>query len=227
MHFPVIVITEKAEEAVIYELLAPYYENLGSDTYMELPYPELKKYLDRFCSSELPPYGSELRDALDADDISALREINDKWGIFDEITEQGTALNTYNPRAKWDFWGFGGRWVSILNGNVECRLKDFPRIRNEDTEAVLKEKFPMIWEGWAEKNEPRPTNSRAFHDFLKAYYCYALLTPSGEWIEPGRYAWWLGTAAEKEENIDWPEKFNPILDSFPQDYKVTLIDCHI
>ena len=85
----------------------------------------------------------------------------------------------------------------------------------------------MIWEGWAEKKEPRPTNSRAFHDFLKAYYCYALLTPSGEWIEPGRYAWWLGTAAEKEENIDWPEKFNSILDSFPQDHKVTLIDCHI
>ena len=37
MHFPVIVITEKAEEAVINELLAPYYENLGNNPYMEIP----------------------------------------------------------------------------------------------------------------------------------------------------------------------------------------------
>ena len=79
MHFPIIVITENVGGTVGNELLAPYYENLGSNPYMELPYPELKDHLDRFCSSELPPYGGELWDALDADDIG---ELKDKRGFL-------------------------------------------------------------------------------------------------------------------------------------------------
>ena len=45
----------------------------------------------------------------------------------------------------------------------------------------------MIWGRWAEKDDFRPKDSRAFLDYLKTYYCYAPLTPAGEWIEPSRY----------------------------------------
>ena len=133
----------------------------------------------------------------------------------------------YNPLAKWDYWGYGGRWTSILNGENWCFLKDFPRIRNEDPEAVLKEKFPQLHEAWESKFKAPGSDSGTFLQFLKKHYCYALLLPSGEWIEPGRYAWWLGALAEKEEDVDWVEKFNEILDRYPGDYWIQLIDCHI
>ena len=35
----------------------------------------------------------------------------------------------YNPLSKWDYYGFGGRWTAILNGETWCYLKDFPRVR--------------------------------------------------------------------------------------------------
>lgn len=133
-----------------------------------------------------------------------------------------------NPLSKWDYYGFGGRWTAILNGETWCYLKDFPRVRNEDSEAVLKEKFPQLYELWLKYDKTPLSGSDAFLKFIKTKFCYALLSPSGEWFEPGRrYAWWLGASAGKEEDIDWVEEFNKIMDGYPGDYYVQLIDCHI
>ena len=228
MHFPVIVITETDNEADnISALLAPYCESAGAEKYVELRYPEVKKALLGICEKSTEWYVLALAEALDQDDIGFIRELNEEIGFFDEINEQGDAVSDYNPLGKWDFWGYGGRWMKILNGECMCRLKDFPRIRNEDTEEILKEKFPMIYEGWEGKAADRGPGSSAFLQFLKTHYCYALVTPSGDWIEPGRYAWWLGALAAKEADIDWVEEFNRILDGFPGDYYANLIDCHI
>ena len=228
MHFPVFVISKPdSDEAAILDLLRPYDENLGCEAYITVKYPEVKEYISGLYESQTGLYSPSLRTALECDDIETIRKLNDTYCFYDEIDEQGNGLTTWNPRGKWDYYGYGGRWSAILNGEIWCRLKDFPRIRNNDTEETLKEKFPALYEKW-EKHEKTPVSgSRAFFQFLKTRYCYVLVTPSGEWIEPGRYAWWLGTSAGAEKDIDWIEEFNRILDSYPGDFSVTLFDCHI
>ena len=58
-------------------------------------------------------------------------------------------------------------------------------------------------------------------DYPRDYSCYAILN-DGEWIESG-----LPMFASKEEGKGWNSEFNELLDSLPQDYYVTVVDCHI
>lgn len=228
MHYPVIVVSESPDEAVILDLLAPYDENITVAPYAEMSYAEVKAYLYGVCKDWEAPEARPIAAALDADDIETLRRYNnEQFHFFQGMNEKGEALTNYNPKSKWDYKAFGGRWTALLNGEYQCRLKDFPRIRPKDTKKDLKKKFPMIYESYQKKQAPVEYVEGTFRNHLKLNFCYALLLPSGEWIEPGQYAWWLGALAEREENVDWIRKFNQILDALPQDDWVTLIDCHI
>lgn len=57
--------------------------------------------------------------------------------------------------------------------------------------------------------------------------CYAVLTPDGKWHESGRMWWWGFSMASKEEQDAWPENYWKIINSFPKDYYITVVDCHI
>lgn len=46
----------------------------------------------------------------------------------------------------------------------------------------------------------------------------------GKWAERGQMGWW---GCVSDENEDWSEVFNQIWDSVPDDYYVTIVDCHI
>ncbi|MCR5796160.1 MAG: hypothetical protein K6G61_12540 [Solobacterium sp.] len=69
----------------------------------------------------------------------------------------------------------------------------------------------------------------ALKDFpdIRTMRPFVLVTPEGEWIEPGRDAWWLGAAAAKEADTDWREEFSRIIRGYPDTYRATVIDCHI
>ena len=212
MHFPVMVLTEKGDYQSVRNLLAPFDEHLAAETYVEFTYPELKEKLDRMCWEEYDGrYYDRLREALENDDIEEIRAINREFDLFFDINERGEALDGYNPQKKWDFWGGGGRWPLILNGKVWCLLKDFPRIRDNDTESELGDKFPMYYDRWKE-TQSRSQNRTDFLHYLKEHCRYDLLTPDGSWLEP---------------KGDWTVRYNQILDSYPQDWTATLVDCHI
>ena len=124
---------------------------------------------------------------------------------------------------KFDFLGLGGRYDWMLNGESSCTLEDFPMIRPEDTDEDLKRKCPRLWEAWI-KNPQGETLRECFWN----HFCFCLVLPDGTWLEPGRrYAWWLGTFAEYEKDIDWVVEFGKILDSYPRDWYLNLVDCHI
>ena len=94
-------------------------------------------------------------------------------------------------------------------------------IRPEDTEEVLKRKCEHLWKAW--KENPK---GQTCEECFRTWYCFCLVLPDGTWLEPGRNAWWLGTWAEHQEDIDWVVEFGKIIDSYPGDWYINIVDCH-
>lgn len=53
---------------------------------------------------------------------------------------------------------------------------------------------------------------------------FALLLEDGTWIERGSMGWW---GVVTEENDNWPEIFEKLWNSLPDDTLITAVDCHI
>ena len=225
------VITEKGDEQSIRRLVSAFDIRLAAETRVECGYEEVKEKMEKiYWSGECcdPFYADRLKEALDQDDIAEIRAVNREIELFDDISEQGEGLEGYNPRGRLDFYGIGGggRWGGLLNGKPDCRLADFPRIREGETESTLAGKYPILHGKWRKEYEGRP-GSPGFADYLIKYASYALATPEGECHEPGTEANWYGPRINPPEKGIWTERFNRILDSYPQDWYVTLVDCHI
>ena len=47
-----------------------------------------------------------------------------------------------------------------------------------------------------------------------------------EWIEEGKMGWWAIVTGGKD-NDTWKEEYQKIYDSIPEDYYLTVVDCHI
>lgn len=167
-----------------------------------------------------------------------------KWLTFNE--EKQTYGYWYNPNAKWDWYSIGGRWSGCLltkrgNGVNSCLLDDLAIIpenwdalqtmykklceaeQNND-ETVLKEYEFYSWEDWhyyKENIENYPEKPISL--------TYAVITPDGEWHEPGQMLWFGISAASDEERDDWSDKYVErfITPYRNQNYYVVLVDCHI
>ena len=157
----------------------------------------------------------------------------------------GNELTTYNPDSKWDWYDIGGRWDGLLkdkNGNHfnSVQLKDL------DT-SPTKEEIENAKNFWEVVVEGKPTlekekfwsiyskdyfleNYQTKENYIKettSFTTYALLTPDGKWLEPGKMGWWGISLATKEDEKNWYQNFETLLKSFDQDYYITIVDCHI
>ena len=59
---------------------------------------------------------------------------------------------------------------------------------------------------------------------------YSILTPDGEWLEPGTMGWFGISSATANEEREWYKSYQSIIKKFAEenpDYVVTLVDCHI
>lgn len=65
-------------------------------------------------------------------------------------------------------------------------------------------------------------------DCYTKFSTYAVLTPDGEWYEPGQMGWWGISSATPEQEAEfernYEEKFIKQADS---EWKLTIVDCHI
>ena len=167
--------------------------------------------------------------------------IDEEW-----IDKYGNELSTYNPDSKWDWWEIGGRWGGSLrdfNGEYHDTLKiadwDYNYIDPADL-ARANRFWEVIVEG-AEQEEGedffslyRPDyyiekygNKSAFVKNWITFSTYALLTPDGEWLEPGQMGWWgISNATPTEEGM-WEKYYLNLIASFDKDYYITIVDCHI
>lgn len=166
----------------------------------------------------------------------------------DSVGPDGDELSTYNPDSKWDWYDIGGRWSGDLRGydgeghNV-LQIKDWD-YNYVDPEAIKYR--TRFWEIIVEGAEPTEEEKEEFFSFYKPEYyiekygnksdfvknrltfsTWAVLTPDGEWLEPGAMGWFGCSTAEPKEEGMWERDYTHLIDTFDRDYFVTLVDCHI
>lgn len=171
----------------------------------------------------------------------------------ESFSEDGGRLSTYNPNSKWDWWCEGGRWSGLLkvkDKNGVLVYDDSAQIKNidfsPDTEEAarherwwdvvidgspLKEyedKFQfMLWGDTKESIiETYGTKEKYVTEMCK-FRTYALLTPEGEWFEPGKMGWWAMTTETPESRKDYNKFFDDFLAKADPEWTLTVVDCHI
>lgn len=61
-----------------------------------------------------------------------------------------------------------------------------------------------------------------------SFKTYAILTPEGEWLEPGAMGWFGCSAASVDDEKAWDENYMDIIKSYlNKDLILTIVDCHI
>lgn len=72
-----------------------------------------------------------------------------------------------------------------------------------------------------------PTEEEYKRSFTK-FYTYAVLTPDGEWHEPGKVGWWGISSATREQEIEFEKNYEEkFIKAANPEWKLTIVDCHI
>ena len=96
-------------------------------------------------------------------------EICDLLGPYTENSDDPMYEEDHDH--KYDYWGQGGRYDWMLGGEVNCRLEDFPMIRPDDTEKVLKQKCPVFGKHGRKTHRVRPARNASEHGTASVWYC--------------------------------------------------------
>jgi hypothetical protein len=168
----------------------------------------------------------------------------DKFGV----DADGNLWTTYNPKSKWDWWSFGGRWSGELitkSGEYldECLVKEIDTTLNKvDYKNALR-----FWDVYVDK---KPLESGETEDQFSTFYkesyfkdryldretyakCQAtfctraVVTPDGEWHEAGEMGWFGCSSETGEEWRDWVDHYKERFIDPYLDMTITMIDCHI
>lgn len=190
-------------------------EKFGTNDYRELVKEMSKEERDEYIGTVLAwedKRWSELLAPLEAEEEKAYRAhpLYDKPNQeCDECKGTGTYESTYNPKSKWDWWSYGGRWDgAIQKKEVESEDNGFnfaDHHRNMGGNITM---VKTILERWEDKDAP-----------------FAMLVPDGRWAERGEMGWWAAVSNEKDGN-GWTNEVKAILADYQDCYAVGL-DCHI
>lgn len=115
-HFPVSVIHRADQD--VEALLAPYDENIEVEPYIEYTREQAIEHARKYRAERL-------KDASDEECWNDMAEDYEP----DRVDADGNLWSTYNPKPKWDWWSFGGRWSGELitkSGEYtdECLVKE-------------------------------------------------------------------------------------------------------
>lgn len=120
----------------------------------------------------------------------------------------GIVSSTYNPKSKWDWYDFGGRWDGVVCGNART-----------DGDAGF---------NFAQKYRRLPGNITTIDNVLadlKNRRPYAIVTPDGEWHERGKMGW-FGLSSNEQPMEQWLEQVRAIFEKY-RSHMVVGVDCHI
>lgn len=72
-----------------------------------------------------------------------------------------------------------------------------------------------------------PTEEEYIRNFTK-FSTYAVLTPDGEWYEPGKMGWWGISSATADEEKEFENNYEEnFIKSADPEWELTIVDCHI
>lgn len=165
-----------------------------------------------------------------------------KYYESDEISEDGGIYSTYNPKSRWDWYEVGGRWKNMLIINNPYNPESTIRANS----ALVKDiRWDLMIEESKKHIEPYedyiktsfyskeyleqvyPTEKEYMRDMIE-FNTYAVLTPDGEWHEPGKMGWWGISCATPEEERQFSEKYKEqFIKTANPEWELTIVDCHI
>lgn len=224
-HYSVAVFTD--EDTTVEELLEPFDESIEVEKYIFMTKEELIKQGKEDIKFLLSMYKKYIKDKRKyrrehQKDIEHLRFIKkvpymkkwDKEKIYkfairlydkEKISNDGGIYSTYNPNSKWDCYEEGGRWKNKL------------LIKSEQEDGQVKESNSALVKeiDWEKMKEMK-------------FSTYAILTPDGEWHEPGPMGWWGIPNATNDEIVDFKDNYyEKFIKSANPDWNLTIVDCHI
>lgn len=157
-----------------------------------------------------------------------------------KLNEDGRYIYYSNPNAKWDWYQIGGRWDGVLlakleeDETVQLWVNSYP-VKEIDFEEMRKQRL---------KDLP-PYHKTVYDSFWKPEYMleqypteeeyirrstqfttYAVVTPDGEWLEPGAMGWFGISAATTDDEREWDNAYPEFLEKY-KDCWLTIVDCHI
>lgn len=154
-----------------------------------------------------------------------------------------------NPNAKWDWFEIGGRWNNSIKTKSgafcnSCKISEID-FTPDERDMEMNRRF---WEIVVDKEPLKEGEKEPFcfytEEYLKKLYgdketyalckstflTHSILTPDGEWLEPGTMGWFGISSATSNEEREWQKSYQSIIEKFAEenpDYVVTLVDCHI
>lgn len=169
----------------------------------------------------------------------------------EQIKEDGSVFEDYNPNSKWDWYEIGGRFsdtIPLKDGGFtdEADMCDV-KIDNIDKEQYNRAK--RFWELYVDGAEPENEEETKIvkHSFYRVNYyrdrwdsaedyaedCsgfgfYSAVMPDGEWLEAGSMGWFGMSAATPDDEKAWRKKTKDILKKAQEEnWHITIVDCHI
>ena len=207
-HFTVMVIGENPEEQLI--PFEEVYDDDGSELVKDVDYLEKEKgYYERDFKGRYPTFEDYIKNFCchEYTIVSCGETISEEdkrkrngWGRYDE---NGKIVELYlrkNPNAKWDWYSLGGRWSGYLI------LKS-----GECVNSALKKDIDF------------EEMTKSFERYEYATFAYIL---NGEWHECGEMHYFGITSNEKDKDV-WQAQFEKMIQSLPNDTRLTVFDCHI
>lgn len=241
-HYTVAVFTEPKGKSV-YELLAPFDENIEMERFVQftkqelidLGKAEIKKYETEGCYAEYLKNPAEYESKW-ASNLGHLDYVKNefpeklKWTdeqIYlekiqyyeeDEIGKDGEVYSTYNPNSEWDWYQIGGRWINSL------KLKD-GALGIHGEQSLLAPLEEVV----GNKVDSAFVKDIDWEDeMMKDFATYAVITADGEWYSKGQMGWWGMSSETENEAEEWRNSFKEkFIDTAGAKTAITIVDCHI
>ena len=163
------------------------------------------------------------------------------------VDEEGNLYSTYNPNSKWDWYSVGGRFGGeLLRKDGEYTDEAYASELNFERDEESYKSYLRFWEIAVEDAPLEEGEEAPFVLYKKEYYLdtyktkenfadvcsrpifHAVVTPDGEWHEPGQMGW-FSSLAEPDDTFEWNRKFYDtyLKPAIENNWHVTLVDCHI
>lgn len=231
----------------IKKTLEPFDANLRVEPYIAYTKDELVKKYDEYKTSyenaENNPQVHEILKLVKGDDlifpdlgIESFEDFSENY-TDSGIDDNGNALSSINPNAKWNYYEIGGRHsetVETYNGEFcnYAKIKDIKfkqEFSDKEIENMQNIYNIMITEGDFYTPEYYKKRYPNFEDFLndRNFSTYAILDYNGEWFEPGKMKAFGISDASPEEILSFKKSYIDKIKSYDKEDWLVLVECHI
>ena len=229
-HYRVAVIN-KDENIDLYEFLARYDENRDVEPYIDITREEALAKARRDVANgkqkveegNAEKFYMKLASHFDDPDEELLSWYAEKW-CDQERDEQGNFLTTYNPDSKYDYFMpidemTFDEWLATGSDKTEEELRESWRKLSSEGDGFWRPEYYQESYG----------DEETFVKSCKLPMAWSIVTPDGEWHEPGQMGWFACDDSTAESRREWVNTFDEkfVIPYKDTGAKIIILDCHI